>query len=131
MANIKFTSKSIKKVARLLRTVGQPSRLKIMLAIGEGEVCVCHLESLLGMRQAYISQHLMALRQANLVEDRRDGRYIYYRVSNPGMLALIRQAAELTGLSGDDITALSPPKASPDCPCPHCEGDFIPVGRVS
>ncbi len=51
-------------ISNIFRQLSQPSRIEILLAIGEGEACVCHLEAKLGMRQAYISQHLMALRDA-------------------------------------------------------------------
>jgi DNA-binding transcriptional ArsR family regulator len=39
-----------RKISRLLRAISQPSRLEILLAIGTGEVCVCHLEAFLGQR---------------------------------------------------------------------------------
>lgn len=54
------------EIAHLLQTIGQTARLQILLAIGEGEACVCHLEAALGWRQAYLSQHLMALREAGM-----------------------------------------------------------------
>ena len=101
-------------LAHLLQTIGQPARLEILLAIGEGEVCVCHLEAMLGRRQATLSQHLMALREAGLVSDRRDGRYIFYCLRDPALLALVREAARL---QGEALPVLSP---SPDCGCPTC-----------
>ena len=55
----------------------------------DGEQCVCHLEAVLGCRQAYISQHLMVLREAGLVEDRRDGARIFYRVIKPEVFDLV------------------------------------------
>jgi ArsR family transcriptional regulator len=110
MANIS----SVERIATLLQTIGQPSRLQILLAIGEGETCVCHLEAMLGMRQATLSQHLMALREADIVSDRRAGRYIHYRLRDPALLGLVRQAAQLQGL---DLPELSP---SLDCDCPNC-----------
>jgi DNA-binding transcriptional ArsR family regulator len=110
MANIS----SVEQIATLLQTIGQPSRLQILLAIGEGETCVCHLEAMLGMRQATLSQHLMALREAGIVSDRRAGRYIHYRLRDPALLGLVRQAAQLQGV---DLPELSP---SPDCDCPNC-----------
>lgn len=64
---------TVGQIADLLQTIGQASRLQILLAIGEGEICVCHLESMLGLRQATLSQHLMALREAGIVTDRSDG----------------------------------------------------------
>lgn len=53
-------------IADLFRLLGQPVRLRILLAIGTGEACVCHLEAHLGLRQALISQYLMVLRDAGL-----------------------------------------------------------------
>jgi ArsR family transcriptional regulator len=105
---------SIKQVASLLQTIGQESRLQILLAIGESETCVCHLESTFGWRQAYLSQHLMALRKAGLLEGRREGRFIHYRLLDPRLLTLLRQAAELQDVS---LPNLAP---SPECSCPNC-----------
>ncbi len=105
---------SIEPVATLLQAIGQESRLQILLAIGEGETCVCHLEAMLGLRQATLSQHLMALREAGIVCDRREGRYIHYRLRDPVLLDILRQAAVLQGLA---LPELAP---SPDCDCPNC-----------
>lgn len=105
---------SIEPLATLLQAIGQESRLQILLAIGEGETCVCHLEAMLGLRQATLSQHLMALREAGIVCDRREGRYIHYRLRDPALLDIVRQAAVLQGLA---LPELAP---SPECDCPNC-----------
>jgi len=105
---------SLENLAQLLQTIGQPVRLQALLAIGEGETCVCHLETTLDLRQAYLSQHLMALRKAGLLLARRDGRFMHYRLVNPRLLVLIRQAAELQGVS---LPELAP---SRECTCPNC-----------
>jgi ArsR family transcriptional regulator len=102
-------------LARLLQTIGQPARLQILLAIGEGETCVCHLEAAFGWRQAYLSQHLMALRKAGILLARRDGRFIHYRIPDPRLLALVRQAAELSAVSLPDLAP------SENCDCPNCK----------
>jgi DNA-binding transcriptional ArsR family regulator len=103
--------------AALLKAIASPVRLAILLAIGEGEACVCHLEAALGRRQAAISQHLMALRQAEVLLDRRDGRYVYYRLADPDLLGLVRHAGQLAG------KGLSSPPAASQCPCPICASD--------
>jgi ArsR family transcriptional regulator len=113
-------------IAALLRTLGQPERLKILLAIGQQEACVCHLEAALGLRQAYISQHLMALRQAGLVTARRDGRNIYYRIEDPSLLGFIRQAGEQAGLDQAQMSRARIPSLPPNCPCPHCAEEPMP-----
>ena len=112
--NMTKTSTDLEKVSDLLQVISPAPRLEILLGIGAGEACVCHLEAMFGLRQAALSQHLMALREAGVVTDRREGRYVFYRLSDPALLGLVRQAAQLQGL---ELPALAP---SPDCECPNC-----------
>lgn len=110
---------SIEKVSNLLQALGSGPRLEILLAIGTGEACVCHLEAALGYRQAYISQNLMALREAGLLSTRRDGKYIYYRLENPEIMEMVALAARLTDYDISDIpTRVSLAKST--CECPNC-----------
>jgi ArsR family transcriptional regulator len=55
--------------AQLFKVLMHPTRLAILEELRGGEQCVCHMESKFGLRQAYISQHLMVLRDAGLVTD--------------------------------------------------------------
>ncbi len=93
-----------------------PARLSILENLRHGEQCVCHLEAVLACRQAYISQHLMVLREAGLVEDRRDGARIYYRVVRPEVFDLVDEANRMSGSIPAQINNLP----LPDCPCPKC-----------
>lgn len=124
---IRSGKSTLKPMVRLFRSLGQPSRLKILLAIGSGEACVCHLEASLGLRQAYISQQLMALRKARIVTDRREGRFIFYRLENPRLLELIQLAGILAGIQEDQLRLPHQPSTIEGCNCPHCapepEGD--------
>ncbi|MEJ2350922.1 MAG: metalloregulator ArsR/SmtB family transcription factor, partial [Anaerolineales bacterium] len=95
--------RNLKLLVQMFRSLGQMARLRILLAIGTGEACVCHLEARLGLRQAYISQHLMALRKAGIVTDQREGRYIFYRLQNPRLLELIQLAGVLSGIPEDEL----------------------------
>ncbi|RME06974.1 MAG: ArsR family transcriptional regulator [Anaerolineae bacterium] len=113
-----ISSLTAKKISRILRQISHPARVHILLTIGEGEACVCHLEASLGYRQAYISQHLMALRKAGLLAGRREGRFIFYRLKNPQLLDLLAQAAALTGVSQTDLK--SPLSPEETCCCPRC-----------
>ena len=115
------------KIATPLQAIASPQRVAILLAIGRGEACVCHLEAALGWRQAYISQHLMALRKADILTDRREGRYVYYRLKNVSLLNLITGAASLSGLSAESVTSLINTRTYPACECPHCAPAVIPV----
>ncbi len=110
----------LRKLSRLLKTLGQPVRLQILQAIGEGEVCVCHLEASLGYRQALISQHLMALRKVRLLTARREGRYIFYRLRSPALRELIRLAGEIAGVEDPGLSLTLQAALAGNCICPHC-----------
>ena len=102
--------------AKLFKALMHPSRLMILETLRDGEQCVCHLEAVLGCRQSYISQHLMVLREAGLVEDRRDGARIFYRVIKPEVFDLVEYANRL---NGEQQVHISQVKLT-DCPCPKC-----------
>jgi ArsR family transcriptional regulator len=84
----------VRRLSDLLRLIAHPARLEILNLLRSGEICVCQMEAHLGYRQAYISQHLMALREAGLVADRRQGWKVFYRPLRPGLFALLDVAAE-------------------------------------
>jgi ArsR family transcriptional regulator, arsenate/arsenite/antimonite-responsive transcriptional repressor len=120
----------LQAVALLLETISPLTRLQILLAIGTGEACVCHLETALGLRQAYISQHLMALRKAGILQDRREGRYIFYRLRDASLLDLIIVSATLSGVSAETISALINTRINPSCECPQCLPVLIPAASL-
>ena len=123
MTKIK-TPSSIAKVSDLLQVISPEPRLEILLAIGEGEACVCHLEARLGYRQAYISQQLMALREAGLLSTRRDGKYIYYRLEKPEVMKMVELAARLAGLDMSVVSARASRSRS-SCDCPKCSPQLV------
>lgn len=109
---------NIVKVSELLQVIGPQPRLEILLALDTGEACVCHLEAFLGQRQAYISQHLMALRESGIITARRDGRFVFYRLQNPALLDLIYSAGLLAGVPENELGGGNMPL--PACECPSC-----------
>ncbi|MBC8332261.1 MAG: helix-turn-helix transcriptional regulator [Anaerolineae bacterium] len=117
MSNIKSPEKEIGQLLKIIQPV---PRLKLLLAIGHSEACVCHLEARLGYRQAYISQHLMALRKAKLLLTRREGRYIYYRLAKPAILEVLGEIAQLMEIPAEEFTARLQSDPLPQCCCPHC-----------
>lgn len=119
MANM-LRPASAARTGDLLKVLGQPFRLQLLQALGDGEACVCHLERLLGKRQAYISQHLMALREAGLVAARRRGKYIFYRLKTPAVLELVWGAAELAGVQRPVSDAAAHLVTISACDCPRC-----------
>jgi DNA-binding transcriptional ArsR family regulator len=115
------------QIAAPLIAIASHQRIAILLLIGKGEACVCHLEASLGWRQAYISQHLMALRKADILQDRREGRYIFYSLKDASILDLITASATLSGLSADTVSALINTQVTLSCECPQCAPALIPV----
>ena len=126
MPNMK-SLKPEQAISRLLETIGKPARIRILLEIGEGEACVCHLEAVLGLRQAYISQHLMTLREAGLLLPQRDGRFIFYRLADRRLLDLIKEAAVVSGVPTDDIAQRVGYKLKTTCCCPRCSDELITI----
>jgi ArsR family transcriptional regulator len=103
---------------QLFKALAHPTRLDILYLLREGEQCVCHMEAHLGYRQAYISQQLMVLREAGLVEDRREGWNIFYRVIQPQVFALIDASLALAGRRPPPARRT---KRTASCPCPKCQ----------
>lgn len=118
------------QIAAPLVVIASSQRIAILLAIGTGEACVCHLETALGWRQAYISQHLMALRKADILQDRREGRYVFYRIKNASFLDLITASAQLSGLSAESVSALINTQTHPACECPKCTPVVVPSSSM-
>lgn len=65
----------------MFKSVSDPTRVRILAAIlGAGELCVCHVETALGVTQSRASRHLAVLKRAGLVVDRRAGAWVHYAV---------------------------------------------------
>jgi ArsR family transcriptional regulator len=112
-----------KMIAEYLKVLGSPIRIRILFSIGYGEACVCHLETLLKKRQAYISQHLMVLRDAGILETRRDGKYIYYRVADKNLFDLVYSAANTLNIDQEDLPDPSKKADLSNCECPVCQAN--------
>ncbi len=101
--------------AHILKALAHPARLRILNSLREDEQCVCHLTALLKQRQAYVSQHLMSLRQAGLIEDRKEGLRVYYRIADPRVLSVLDLVNALAHISPPE------PETVTACSCPRCE----------
>ena len=113
--------KNRKLISKLLESISKPARIQILLAIGEDEACVCHLEAVLGYRQAYISQHLMTLRENGVLDTRREGRYVFYRLRDKRILKIIQEAGAVAGLPTEDMQPRKRMEKYSDCGCPNCQ----------
>lgn len=114
------------KISGFIALLAQPVRVQILLVIADQEACVCHLETIMGIRQARISQHLMKLRKSGLVSTVRAGRHVYYRLSNPEIVNLLYQIAELIGIDSAGLRE-NAIRADSNCTCPRCKPDADPA----
>ena len=100
---------------QIFKVLTHPARLAILDILRDGEHCVCHMEAYLGLRQAYLSQQLSVLREAGLVQDRRDGWNIFYRVADERIYVLLDAVRQITGQSEPEVK-----KPNLPCKCPKC-----------
>ena len=81
-------------LAELFKTLGDPTRIRIMDALSKTEFCVCDLAELLGLSQSATSHQLRVLRNNDLVKYRREGKMVYYSVHDSHVSELYRQGLE-------------------------------------
>ncbi len=74
-------TKPASTVDRMFRAFSDRTRLRILSMLRRGELCVCEIVDVLGVPQPKVSRHLAYLRRAGLVEARRDGLWMYYRLA--------------------------------------------------
>lgn len=80
----------VARLARLFHALSDETRLKIVERLLSGEQCVCNLMEPLGLGQSHLSFHMKTMKDAGLVTDRRDGRWIHYSL-NAGSLREIQE----------------------------------------
>jgi len=73
------------RAARWFHALSDETRLEIVRLLSHGERCVCELQEVLGAAQSRLSFHLRALKDAGLVTDRREGRWVYYAVNREAL----------------------------------------------
>ena len=83
------------EAARLFHALSDETRLEILERLGTGEQCVCDLMEALGAAQSRLSFHLKVLKEARLISDRPEGRWIYYSLNEDGLRAIEEVARSL------------------------------------
>lgn len=85
-------------LAETFKALSDPSRVRIVSALAGGELCVCDIAASVGMSQSAVSHQLRALREASLVQFRKDGRRAFYKLDSQHIVALfdagLKHAAE-------------------------------------
>lgn len=85
-----IAEEELQNLAEFYKLLGNPTRLRIIFALGKGELCVCDLAHVLGLSIPATSQQLKLLRQRGLLGHRNDGRMAYYSLAKPRLFEVIQ-----------------------------------------
>jgi DNA-binding transcriptional ArsR family regulator len=101
----KYRSINMTNFLRLSRALSDESRARILMALRGGELCLCQIIDLLGLAPSTVSKHMSVMKDAGLVEGRKEGRWHFYRLagegSSPEICSAIRWVEE--NLASDGI----------------------------
>ena len=87
-------ARELEGAARMLKALGDPSRLRIVSALAGGEMCVCDLAAYTGLSESAVSHHLRRLRDLALVKPRRAGQILYYSLDDAHVSGLVADILE-------------------------------------
>lgn len=76
----------------ITKTLADESRVRALMFLDDGELCVCQIIEMLGLAPSTVSKHMTLLHQAGLVAARKQGRWTYYRLPGRGAPARVREA---------------------------------------
>jgi ArsR family transcriptional regulator len=92
-----ISEEMLKRKAQVFKALGHPSRLAMVEALLNGERCVCELQELVGSDMSTVSRHLSVLRNAGLVDDRKDGLKVFYSLRMPCVARFFECVDEVLG----------------------------------
>ncbi len=78
----------------ITKALADENRVRMLLALTGGELCVCQIRELFGLAMSTVSKHLSILYQAGLAESRKEGRWIYYRLPGKEAAPAVRRAID-------------------------------------
>lgn len=95
----------MRELIEITRALSDESRVRILMALSAGELCVCQITEMLELAPSTVSKHLSVLRQARLIESRKDGRWIHYGIdkSSPRKEAIKAMEWLIASLSDDEV----------------------------
>jgi ArsR family transcriptional regulator len=102
----------VREIVEVAEALSDPGRVRIVGALLPGELCVCQIIELLGLAPSTISKHLSILRTARIIDARKQGRWMYYRIADDpppvvkGALRWLRAALEESAQASEDAKAL-------------------------
>ena len=97
----------MKEFLNITKALADENRLRMLMALQEGELCVCQITELMGLAVSTVSKHLSVLYQAGLLNARKEGRWMYYSLPGKGTPTVAREAVAWVrrSLDGNERTA--------------------------
>jgi len=92
---LNIDSKRLELEARLLALLGQPTRLRLLYFLRDGEKCACEITPVMREDQSVISRHLIKLREMGILDWRKEGVSVYYRISEPRVFRILEMADDI------------------------------------
>ncbi len=77
-----ISDRDLERLVLIYKALGDPTRLKVTMALKKGEMCVCDLAALLGLSESAVSHQIRRLKDLALVKSRRDGQILYYSLDD-------------------------------------------------
>jgi len=100
-----MNSEAMRMTLRITKALSDIQRLRILMALRSGELCVCQIVAVLGLAPSTVSKHLFLLSGAGLVDSRKDGRWAYYRLPHGEPLKAVKPVLKwLDGALKDDAS---------------------------
>jgi ArsR family transcriptional regulator len=93
----------MQELLNVFKALSDETRLKMLKIMGKGEICVCDLVSVLNVSQPKISFHLNVLREAGLIKDRRQGKWIHYSINDSDMFKRFLMLSVLERISDEEM----------------------------
>lgn len=81
------------EILNITKALSDENRVRALMILADGELCVCQIIEMLGLAPSTVSKHMSILRQAGLVETRKEGRWIYYRLADDE----VKKTSEILG----------------------------------
>ena len=84
----------MRELMAITKALSDPSRVRIILALRRGELCVCQITELFGFAPSTVSKHLSILHHAGLILSRKSERWVYYRLPDKSAPVVVREALD-------------------------------------
>ena len=88
----KYRMCGMREIMSVVKALGDESRVRALLALRNGELCLCQITELLGLAPSTVSKHMSILNQARLVDTRKSGRWVFYRLAGDDSAPEIQEA---------------------------------------